>query len=208
MRKTILFLLLLPALLLSACVRKGSYQDGYADGYDIGYELGQQAATADTSAEASAPDETTAVNFLPQPEPQNSFIFEEITGREAVASLSIRTSGTGGYYFVIDPVEFPVTEEGEFYKTRAQLQANNFYIRLYVRGGSTAEINIPLGEYAIYYAHGSAWYGEEALFGPETAYYQYDDTFLFKETSKGYSRWSIASSDAELSSESEFPKKS
>lgn len=203
MHKLRLFLLLISLLLLCACGRKGSYSEGYTDGYDIGYVQGQQVAAAETSAETSAP--TTGLPV--QPEPQNGHIFEEIPQREALATLSIRTSGSGGYYFVIDPVEFPVSEEGEFYQHRAQIQANNFYIRLYIRGGSTAEITLPLGEYAVYYAHGSDWYGEEALFGPETAYCQYDDTILFKKTTKGYTRWSIASSDAALISESEFPKK-
>lgn len=204
MRKGFLIFLLLPAVLLSSCGKKGSYSEGYTDGYDIGYIQGRQAAAAETSAETSAPP---TAGFPVRPEPQNGWVFEEIPQREALATLSIRTSGTGGYYFVIDPVEFPVTEDGEFYKTRAQLQANNYSIRLYVRGGSTAEISLPLGEYAIYYAHGSDWYGEEALFGQETAYYQFDGTFLFKETSKGYSRWSLSASDAEPSSESDFPKK-
>ncbi|MGN0976866.1 MAG: hypothetical protein ACI4PH_02320 [Faecousia sp.] len=204
MRKGLLISLLFSVVLLSACGRKGTYSEGYTDGYDIGYAQGLQAAATETSAEI-APPETAGPPV--QPEPQNGWIFEEIDGMEAPATLSIRTFGSGGYYFVIDPVEFPVTEEGEFYIIRAQLLANNFYIRLYVRGGSTAEINIPLGEYAIYYAHGSDWYGEEALFGPETAYYWFDDTFLFRKTTKGYTKWSIAASDAELISEADFPQK-
>lgn len=200
MRKTMLFLLLSSLLFLPACRFKGSYSDGYTDGYGIGYIQGQQAAA---SSEATVP----TVGCPVQPEPQNGFLFEEIPQRDAVATLSIRTSGSDGFYFVIDPVEFPVTEEGDFYKTRAQLQANNFYIRLYVRGGSTAEISLPLGEYAVYYARGSAWYGEEALFGPETAYFRYDDTFVFKKNTKGYTKWSISSSDAESINASEFPAK-
>lgn len=200
MRKEFLLLLLLPMVLLPSCGRKGSYSDGFNDGYDIGYVQGQQ-------AEASAETTTPTMGTPAQPEPQNGFLFEEIPQLEAAATLSIRTSGSGGYYFVIDPVEFPAAGDGEFYKIRAQLQANNFYIRLYVRGGSTAQIPIPLGEYAIYYARGSEWYGEEFLFGPETAYYQYDDTFVFKKSAKGYTKWSISSSDAELISELDFPTK-
>ena len=203
MRKPTLFLFLIPLLFLSSCGKKGSYSEGYTDGYDIGYAQGQQATTAETSAETVPPTAGPPV----QSEPYNGWIFEEIDGMEAPSTLSIRTSGSGGYYFVIDPVEFPAAGEGEFYKTRALLQANNFYIRLYVRGGSTAEINLPLGEYAIYYAHGSDWYGEEALFGPETAYYEFDDTFLFRKNTKGYTKWSIVSSDAETISEAAFPKK-
>ena len=203
MRKEFLIFLLLPTVLLFSCSRKGTYYDGYNDGYDIGYVQGQQAAATEAFAETTVPTFHSPV----QPEPQNGFLFEEIPQLEAAATLSIRASGSGGYYFVIDPVEFPAAGEGEFYKTRAQLQANNFYIRLYVRGGSTAEISIPLGEYAIYYARGSDWYGEEALFGPETAYYQYGDTFVFKKSAKGYTKWSISSSDAELISESDFPTK-
>lgn len=204
MRKAFLILLLLSAVLLPACKGKSTYQDGYTDGYDIGYALGRQAA-----ATAATTVETTEATAAPptQPEPLNGCVFEEIGDREAPATLSIRTSGTGGYYFVLDPVEFPAAEDTEFYQTSARLQANYLYIRLYVRAGATVEIPVPLGEYRIYYAHGSAWYGEEALFGPETAYYQFDDTYLFKKTTKGYSRWSVSSSDAEPVSESEFPKK-
>lgn len=203
MRKEFLVLLLFSTALLCACGRKGTYAEGYTDGYDAGYAQGRQAEATEASAETSAPTAGSPV----QPEPQNGFLFEEIPQLEAVASLSIRTAGSGGYYFVIDPVEFPAAGDGEFYKTRALLQANNFYIRLYVRGGSTAEINLPLGEYAIYYAHGSDWYGEEALFGPETAYYEFDDTFLFRKNTKGYTKWSVSSADAEPISEADFPKK-
>ena len=45
-----------------------------------------------------------------------------------------------------------------------------------IQPGDTAKIKLPEGEYAVYYAHGTEWYGDYALFGADTQYYALDKT--------------------------------
>ena len=61
----------------------------------------------------------------------------------------------------------------------------------YVEGGKTETVYVPLGEYAIYYATGSTWYGSKALFGDETKYYWCSGAFDFYEDGDSYIGWTL-----------------
>ena len=52
-------------------------------------------------------------------------------------------------------------------------------IAMFVRGGTTAEVKVPVGTYVIKYASGQKWYGTTHLFGPDTAYGKADQTMRF-----------------------------
>jgi hypothetical protein len=52
-------------------------------------------------------------------------------------------------------------------------------IAMFVRGGTTAEVKVPVGTYVIKYASGKNWYGTTYLFGPDTAYGKADQTMRF-----------------------------
>jgi DnaJ-domain-containing protein 1 len=51
---------------------------------------------------------------------------------------------------------------------------------VFVRSGTTAEVQVPLGNYEVRFASGTTWYGYESLFGPETLYSKADETFSFQ----------------------------
>jgi len=51
---------------------------------------------------------------------------------------------------------------------------------VFVRGGTTVEIKVPMGEYEVRWASGETWYGYDRLFGPETSYSKADTTFSFQ----------------------------
>lgn len=51
---------------------------------------------------------------------------------------------------------------------------------IFVRSGTTVEVEVPLGTYEVRYASGEIWYGYEYLFGPETSYSKADKTFTFE----------------------------
>jgi hypothetical protein len=51
---------------------------------------------------------------------------------------------------------------------------------VFVRSGTTVEVEVPLGTYEVRYASGETWYGYEYLFGPETSYSKADKTFTFE----------------------------
>ncbi len=52
-------------------------------------------------------------------------------------------------------------------------------IAMFVRGGTTAEVKVPVGTYVIKYASGKNWYGTTYLFGPDTGYGKADQTMRF-----------------------------
>ncbi len=137
--------------------------------------------------------ETTSAQVLPRPD--NGYIFEE-PGEEALAPLSIVTQGENDYYIVLDPLHNAVWNKMSFY----------------VRGGQSAKVFVPLGDYEIYYATGSAWYGLDDLFGSDTLYRKCDDTFEFYEDGDSYQGWTLTlypqpngNLDTETISANEFP---
>lgn len=211
MRKISFCLLFIFFICMPGCSNR-SYEDGYSAGYDAGYQAALN-STREIAVESTAPSGVLSNTYVLQPEPKSGYIFEDITDFDCLAPLSIETTGDGGYYFVIDPLKFPAPHDDEAGKIYADIMAKYSYFRLYIRAGSTVNIDLPLGEYEVYYAHGSSWYGEEDLFGPETVYYKCDDTFLFEETATGYNGWTISLAltpngnlDTDLISESDFPK--
>jgi hypothetical protein len=61
----------------------------------------------------------------------------------------------------------------------------------FVRSGDTTTVRIPLGVYELRYAAGESWYGEEYLFGPETAYAKADESFDYRAHGEEVSGFSV-----------------
>ena len=53
-------------------------------------------------------------------------------------------------------------------------------IAVFVAGGSTVEVDVPVGDYVVKYASGHKWYGTTHLFGPETDYSKADQILRFR----------------------------
>lgn len=51
---------------------------------------------------------------------------------------------------------------------------------IFVRGGDTIEVSVPLGRYIVKYAAGDTWYGYEHYFGPNTNYNKANSIFHFR----------------------------
>ena len=118
-------------------------------------------------------------------EPANGYVFEGITAYYESSTLKITTVGIGGHYFILDPVSIycnPFADSSM--QTKAEMDAKYRYIKFYVHGESTIEIQIPWGEYRIYYATGENWYGDEDLFGEDTVYSKISKTFNFTNISE------------------------
>jgi len=62
---------------------------------------------------------------------------------------------------------------------------------VFVRSGTTVEVEVPLGTYEVRYASGDTWYGYEYLFGPETSYSKADKTFTFEVVGNQISGFTI-----------------
>ena len=52
---------------------------------------------------------------------------------------------------------------------------------IFVRGGDTIEVLVPLGSYILKYAVGDTWYGHEHYFGPDTNYNKANSMFHFRQ---------------------------
>jgi hypothetical protein len=93
---------------------------------------------------------------------------------EPVAPLEIRSSRGSNY----------VVKLSDYYSGRAVLS-------VFVHGGSTANLDVPLGTYSIKYASGEHWYGPTHLFGPDTAYSKADSSFDFRVTGNQVSGYTL-----------------
>jgi hypothetical protein len=73
----------------------------------------------------------------------------------------------------------------------ARSKAPKSVLSVFVRAGSTAQIDVPIGTYVIRSAAGEKWYGYKLLFGPETSFSELDDTFSFTRQGNRVSGHSI-----------------
>lgn len=96
------------------------------------------------------------------PVPLNGYS-EILSSKEAIAPFSIKTPAEGEYYYIVLK---------EFYSKDKMLT-------IFIYPDSEIEMNIPLGDYMIFYATGTEWYGIENLFGPATSYFKSDEKLAF-----------------------------
>lgn len=87
-------------------------------------------------------------------------------------------------------------------------------IAMYVEAGETAEIDVPIGVYKLYYATGTDFYDTDILFGDDTRCYSSDDLFNFYADDEYYqghivTLYTVANGnlDTEPISEDQFPKR-
>ena len=108
------------------------------------------------SEQSDSPDNTrTAQPTFTEPEqiPPASGTTRPNPLTAGVAPLKIHTSAGSNYF-----VKLENSETGQK------------ILDVFIRGGSTVSINVPLGQYRLKYATGTTWYGYEHYFGPSTVY--------------------------------------
>jgi len=74
--------------------------------------------------------------------------------RRSLAPLKIETQGSTTHYYI------RLVRAGHSTPT----------VELFIRGGETIDIKVPLGTYELKYAAGADWYGTKDHFGPDTSY--------------------------------------
>lgn len=136
---------------------------------------------ADTDAKIQLVDQNPILS-VPQPvkymptvaKPPSGLYAQNLNGQQALAPLEIKTDPGVDYYVkVIDVV--------------SDIEA----ITIYIRGGDTVEVEVPLSSYIIKYASGTEWYGDKELFGSETSYNKADDFFAFTDNGNQISGYTI-----------------
>lgn len=110
----------------------------------------------------------------PVPKPSSGLYAQNLDGRQAIAPLEIRTDSGSDYYVkVVDVVH------------------NIDALTIYIHGGETVEVKVPLGSYEIKYASGNTWYGGKTLFGSETSYNKADEFFAFTDNGSQITGYTI-----------------
>ena len=116
-----------------------------------------------------APPQVTLV-----PETISPGIIFNDTGAEGLAPFTIITSAGADYYvkLVYEGTSTPA-------------------VGIFVQGGVSNEVLVPLGRYQMRYASGSTWYGMNDLFGPDTSYAKALDVLDFREEDNQYKGYTV-----------------
>ena len=116
-----------------------------------------------TSSNPSSPAPSFSEPVLPMP--QNGTIRRH-TNAHGVAGLKIQTSEGSNYLLKLE-----------------NISTGKNIMDIFILGGHTITVEVPLGRYRIKYAAGGpTWYGYEYNFGPGTAYSKADEVFNFYQT--------------------------
>lgn len=156
-------------------------------------------SNVDTTAfNATEPPEITLpIHSLPVHSlPVNGRVLQHFN-EEGVAPFTVTTpSGSHYYYFILRSVSDPTVK-----------------MRFFLFSNSSGDYTVPLGEYELYYACGTTWYGVHNLFGPDTLYYRCDTIFSFEQNADGYAGWTVelepisnGNLDTDLVDAEDFPK--
>jgi hypothetical protein len=112
----------------------------------------------------ASPTPTPSPTFNPPeiPLPRSGKV-TRLVKKRAIAPLAIETTAGTNYFLKLVDNSSQAT-----------------VMTVFVRGGTTAQVKVPLGTYQIRYATGNKWYGAKHLFGPETTYNRAEDIFNFR----------------------------
>ena len=105
--------------------------------------------------------------------PQSGVMSRNYT--EGLAPFEVVTRAGSGHYYV----KFVKAGEKRAVAT------------MFVRGGSRAEIQLPLGNYELRYAAGERWYGTTHLFGPDTAFSEAKSNFRLSDEGDRYTGYTV-----------------
>lgn len=130
-------------------------------------------ARNDVSGRSSSPPPTRFAE-PPRPLPSNGALRRFHSG-EGLAPLEIRTRGSSHHYYV----------KVEDYYTGVLLAT------VFVQGGRSVELLMPLGTARLKYATGATWYGLNHLFGPDTRYTEAERALVFSDEGYQYSGYTV-----------------
>jgi curved DNA-binding protein CbpA len=133
------------------------------DGYD------SNSSEPDNSESSYAPPPPSWYDLHPEKDlPRNGKVWYK--GRGRVAPFKINTLENSEHTYII----------------LADYETEQEVLAVFVRGGKTVTVKVPLGTYRMYYTTGERWYGREHLFGPDRDYQVADKLFEFTSTYNGY----------------------
>ena len=140
--------------------------------YVFGTAVDQKERSGPAARPATAPSRP-AFSAPPVAQPASGTVRRLAPGT-AIAPFKIQTRGAGNYLVRLEDA-----------------YGGADVMDVFVRGGDTVEVEVPLGNYVVKYASGMTWYGYDYLFGPETTYSRADSTFNFTRDAYGVSGYTI-----------------
>ena len=156
------------------------------------------------------PTSTPAPKLIPYLAKNGQYLIKPDYRRKC--PLIVTVGNDADYYIYLKYIRAPdSTKESRKLRDSAKkpYQPN---VALYVKAGQTAEINVPIGVYKLYYATGSVFYGTKDLFGDSTNCYSSNEYLEFYADSKYYqgvtlTLYKVANGNLETTSisESSFP---
>ena len=136
---------------------------------------GVRGGTGISSTSVRNPVSRPVFNELPLPPPESGEVLDYTDeDEERLAPLEIKTSLGLNYFLKLVDIE-----------------TGEPVVAMFIRGGRTEKIYVPLGTYEVKYASGLQWYGYEHLFGPDTQYMKADEPFIFQRTGNVVSGYTI-----------------
>lgn len=103
-----------------------------------------------------------AQNYQPKPDPTPSYP-ECALPLNGICTLEVRSHP-------MSSLEVHASAFDNYYIKLEDTTTKRIVLTLFLRAGSTTEVEVPLGSYTFKYASGTKWYGFEHLFGPTTSY--------------------------------------
>lgn len=92
----------------------------------------------------------------------------------------------------IAPFEIKAAEGSHYLVKLVDAYTGTTVLNVFVRGGTSVSVDVPLGTYEVRYASGETWYGYEHFFGPKTVCSKADKTFAFNVVGGQISGYTIS----------------
>jgi transcription initiation factor TFIIIB Brf1 subunit/transcription initiation factor TFIIB len=82
----------------------------------------------------------------------------------------------------VAPFEIQTSSGANYLVKLVTAYSHESAMTIFIKGGNTISVNVPLGTYEVKYASGEKWYGYEHYFGQETDYSKAEKLFTFENT--------------------------
>jgi len=133
----------------------------------------------------SSPSRSTAPAYVPPP---------RVVELPSYPEYALPNNGSTWFYTTeakLAPFELTAPLGASCMAKLVDANTGRSVLSVFVRAGSTATVDVPLGNYVLKYAMGDKWYGETHLFGPSTSYGKADTTLSFGVEVNRYTGHSI-----------------
>ena len=130
--------------------------------FAVAYNVGKKKSIPQNNTSLKYNNEISQPYLIPISPPLHGYIKTNIH-TECIAPLEIKTDSRD-YYLV----------------KLVSIYSKSKYFMIFIYGGRTVNIDVPLGSYTMKYSSGNEWYGFEEYFGPNGGYNKSDDLLNFE----------------------------